>query len=125
MASRDEAFAQLNEWKRKSAKLFFHWAAAGAHGWCVGKLEHVASEVHFGIEGIDGKDFLFVMNLHPTYQARYKLGGNPETWPFFAPQRELNQFGNVLEVFTGEGESGEAGGRFVLAEVFPKEVIQV
>jgi hypothetical protein len=125
MTSRDEAFAQLNEWKSKAAKLFLYWAMFGVSGWCVGTLQHVKSEVHFGIDGIDGKNFLFVINLHEIYGARYKLGGNPESWPFFAPQRELHQFGNVLEILLLGNEPGQVAGKVVLAEVFPKAAIPI
>lgn len=123
MTSRDEAFAQLKQWENTSAKLFLYWAASGVHRWCVGPLQHVASEVHFGIDGIDAKNFLFIINSHPTYGARYMVGGNPETRPFFAPQRDLRQFANMLEILPRGNEP--QGGKVVLAELFPKEAMEI
>ena len=127
MVSSSEALAQLNEWKSRSAKLFMYWAMSGVTGWCVGVLMHVASsELHFGIETINGKDFLFVINVHPTYQPRFRFVDNRESWQFFAPQRERSEFRKALEInLHVDARSGESSGKVILAEVFPKEAVDV
>jgi hypothetical protein len=48
------------------------------HFWRLGLvyrvLKHVASsELHFGIDTIDRKDFLFVINVHSTYQPQFRF----------------------------------------------------
>jgi hypothetical protein len=126
MSSSSEAFAQLNEWKSRSAKLFMHWSFSTAHGWCVGLLKHVSSsELHFGIDTIDGKDFLFVINVHATYNPRFSFVDNREAWQFFAPRRERSEFGKGLRIDLQVDASGESQGKIILAEVFPKEAIDV
>jgi len=126
MSSSSEALAQLNEWKSRSAKLFLHWAISTAHGWCVGSLKHAAlSEIHFGIDGIDGKDCLFVINVHPTYHPRFRFVDNSEGLQFFAPRRERSEFGKTLEISLQVDQYGESKGKVILAEVFPQEAIDV
>jgi hypothetical protein len=126
MNTSTEAFAQLDNWKSKSTKLFMYWAISSASGWCVGVLMHTSSsELHFGIEGIDGKDFLFVVNVHSTYNPRFRFLDTRENWPFFAPQRERSEFGKVLEISLHVDQLGESKGKVLLAELFPDEAIEV
>jgi len=125
MSSSTEAFAQLNDWKSASTRLFMYWAISGVTGWCVGTLMHAASsELHFGIEGIDGKDFLFVVNVHSTNNPRFRLLDAREGVPFFAPQRERSEFGKVLEISLEVDQHGESKGKVLFAEVFPDKAIE-
>ena len=126
MISASEALVQLQKWKDESTKLFMHWSISTANGWCVGSLTHAASsEIHFGIDGIDGKDFLFVINIHPTYYPHFKFVDNREAWQFFAPQRERSEFGQGLQIDLQVDQHGESKGKIVLAEVFAKEAIDL
>lgn len=123
MIPHDEAIEQLNKWKSGATPLFMHWSLGGVTGWCKGILTHSGkAELQFGIETVDGKDFLFVINVHHTYHPRFRFLDNRETFQFFAPQRDLSQFGTVLEItLHGDGQ-GEVRGRVILAEVFPKAI---
>ena len=117
----DEAVAQLNKWKSESTPLFMHWSLGGVTGWCKGILKLAGSaELHFGIETIDGKDFLFVINVHRTRNPRFRFVDNRESFQFFAPQRDLTEFGKMLEIVLYEDGRDEVRGRVFLAEVFPK-----
>src|ERR1700674_1119070 len=99
MSSSAEVFAQLGKWKIGPAKLYMSWAISGVSGWCIGVLKHVASsELHSGIDTIDRKDFLFVINVHSTYQPQFRFVDNRDAWQFFAPQRERSEFGKTLEI---------------------------
>src|SRR5579871_5689638 len=119
----DDAIAQFNEWKEKSTPLFMHWSLGGASGWCKGILTLAgSSELHFSIETIEGKDFLFVINVHLTYDPRFRLVDNRESFQFFAPQRHLTQFGKVLEINLRGNRREEERGRVILAEIFPKVI---
>ena len=90
MTSSAEALAQLNAWKSESTELFMSWAISTTNGWCAGTLMHVSSsELHFGIEGIDGKDFLFVVNVHATYHPRFKFLDARDGVPFFPREVDL------------------------------------
>jgi hypothetical protein len=121
----DEAIARLNEWKSGLTPLFMHWSLGGVTGWCKGVLKLAGSaELHFGIDTIDGKDFLFVINVHRTHNPRFRFVDNRESFQFFAPQRNLSQFGKVLEITLYEDARDEVRGRVILAEVFPKETIE-
>jgi len=125
MSSSTEAFAQLNNWKSGSTKLFMYWAISTVTGWCVGTLMHASSaELHFGIEGIDGKNFLFVVNVHSTYHPRFRFLDTREGVPFFAPQRERSEFGKVLEISLEVDQHGESKGKVLLAELFPDKAIE-
>ena len=111
MSSSREAFEQLNNWKSKSTKLFLHSAENGLTVWCAGTLQHVASsELHFGIEGIDGRDFLISM---VTSFADFTLLDNRDSSHFFALGREKTDFGTVLQIDLRPG-----GSRVILAELF-------
>src|SRR5260370_37465724 len=110
MSSSSEALAQLNEWKSRSAKLFMYWAISTAHGWCVGSLKNAPPEMHFGIDGIDGKDCLFVINVHPTYHPRFRFVDNREGLQFFAPQRGRSEFVKTLEIILKEDQSRQSIG---------------
>ena len=126
MSSSAEVFAQLSKWKSGSAKLYMSWAISGVLGWCIGVLKHVASsELHFGIDTIDRKDFLFVINVHSTYQPQFRFVDNREAWQFFAPQRERSEFGKTLEIMLRGSGADEYGGKVILAEVFPKQAIEI
>ena len=84
MSSSSEALQQLNNWKSKSTKLFMSWAISGVTGWCEGILKHYSSgELHFGVEKIDGRDFLFVINIHLTYGPRFQFLDARDAVPFF------------------------------------------
>src|SRR5216684_4311199 len=125
MSSSTEAFTQLNNWKSGSTKLFMYWAISTVTGWCVGTLMHASSaELHFGIEGIDGKNFLFVVNVHSTYHPRFRFLDTREGVPFFAPQRGWSEFGKVLEISLQVDQHGGSKGRVLLAELFPNEAIE-
>jgi hypothetical protein len=113
----DEAIAQLKKWKNESTPVFMHWSFGGVSGWCKGVLKLAGSaELHFGIETIDGKDFLFLINVHRTYNPQFRFMDNRESFQFFAPQRELTQFGKVLEI------TSQGSGRVILAEIFSKAI---
>jgi len=74
--------------------------------------------------GFDGEDFLFVVNIHRTYNPRFRFVDNRESLQFFAQQRKLTQFGKVLEItLCGTGRD-EVRGRVILAEVFPRVIIE-
>src|ERR1700687_39880 len=118
MSSSAEVFAQLGKWKISPAKLYM--------GWCIGVLKHVASsELHFGIDTIDRKDFLFVINVHSTYQPQFRFVDNREAWQFFAPQRDRSEFGKTLEIMLRGSGADEYGDKVILAEVFPKQAIEI
>jgi hypothetical protein len=119
------AFDQMHQWKSTSAKLFLSWSISGVKGWCVGTLQHVSeAELHFGIPGIDGKDFLFVINVHPTYGSRFQFVDNRDAWQFFAPQREKDEFGKALEIALRGDSPSEIRGKVILAEVFSTGAIE-
>jgi hypothetical protein len=89
-------------------------------------MQHVSSaELHFGIDGIDGRDFLFVVNVHPTYGSRFRFVDNREEWQFFAPQRKRSEFGKALEITLMGDSRDEVRGKVIFAEVFPKASIDV
>jgi hypothetical protein len=125
MSSSTEALAQLNKWKSESTKLFMSWAISTVNGWCVGTLMHASSsELHFGIEGIDGKDFLFVVNVHSSYGPRFKFLDARDGVPFFSPRSGATRFGKILEISLAVDSTGQRQGRVVIAEVFPDEAIE-
>jgi len=120
-----EAKAQLSKWKDEKTKLFLHWSASTAHGWCVGFLRNAGSELLFEAEGVDGVDCLFVVNAHETYHPRFRFLDINEGLPFFAPRRERSQFGTVLEIALEVDRNGESKGRVVFAEIFPDQAIEL
>ena len=122
MSSSDEALEYLKSWKSGSIKLYMYWAIAGVSGHCEGILTHVSEgELHFSIEGTDSADFLFVINVHPVHHTSLRiLTLQPEEdVPFFAPRREKERFGRMVEIRLQRDAHGEYKGRVVLAEIFP------
>ncbi len=81
--------------------------------------------MHFGIDGVDIKDCLFVINVHPTYHPRFRFVDNSEGLQFFAPRRQRSEFGKTIEISLEVDQSGESKGKIILAEVFAKEAIDV
>jgi hypothetical protein len=125
MSSSTEALAQLNKWKSESTKLFMSWASSTVHGWCVGTLTLAgSSELHFQIQGVDGKDFLFVANVHSTYGPRFKFLDARDGVPFFTPRSGATRFGKILEISLEVDQLGQRKGRVLFAEVFPDEAIE-
>jgi len=113
MSSSTEDFPdKLKEWKSASASLFLHATLGGMTVWAVGVLKHVSSaELHFGIEGIEGTDFLVTVNLS---EARLAWVDNRDIPQFFSVGRPKTTFGKVLEIRLRGRE-----GRIVFAELFP------
>jgi hypothetical protein len=67
-----------------------YWALSGVSAWCEGILKHYSSgELHFGIEKIDGGDFMFVINIHFTNHPRFQFLNTNDGVPFFAPGRHI------------------------------------
>ncbi len=125
MSSSSEALEQLNKWKSESTKLFMSWSASIAHGWCTGVLTNVPPELHFEIDGIDGRDCLFVFNVHPTYHPRFKFLDTRDGVPFFSPRSGPTRFGKILEISLSVDREGNRKGRVVFAEHFSDEAISV
>jgi hypothetical protein len=119
MTSSDEVLAQLNKWHKGSTKLLMTWAISGAHGWCVGVVKHPHNDMSFGIESVDEKDFLFWLNIHPTYHPRFRFLDARDGIPFFSPYNDRGRFGKILEISLHvDAQTGESEGRVVLAEFF-------
>jgi hypothetical protein len=110
----NEILSQLNKWKNSSARLFFQSFGGGITTWCVGNLQHVSSaELHFGMDRVDGRDLLFVVNIH---DARLRWVDNRGVMQFFSVGRSRSEFGQVLEI------NLKPGGKAIFAEVFGKPV---
>jgi len=125
MTSSRDAHTQLQKWKNESTKLFISWPASTIHGWCIGRLSHAASELHFEVEGVDGRDTLIVVNIHDTYHPRFKFLDTAEGLPFFAPHSEHTHYGTILEIGLQVDQYGQRQGRVVFAEFFRDQAIVV
>ncbi len=109
-----EIVSHLNKWKDTSTRLFFQSLAGGITTWCIGTLKHVSSaELHFGIDRVDGRDLLFVLNVH---DARLTWMDDRDMPQFFSVGRSRSEFGRVLEI------SLKPGAKAIFAEFFGKPV---
>jgi hypothetical protein len=126
MSSSDEVLKQLNNWHTGSTKLLMTWAIAGAHGWCVGVVKHPHNDMAFRIESVDERDFLFWVNIHPTYNPRFRFLDAGNGIPLHSPYNERERFGKILEIsLQVDARTGEPAGRVVLAEFFVESAIDV
>jgi hypothetical protein len=109
-----EISSQLNKWKDSSTRLFFQSLGGGITTWCIGTLQHVSSaELHFGIDHVDGRNLLFVVNI---LDARFRWVDNRDMPQFFSVGRSKSEFGRVLEI------NLKPGGKAIFAEFFGKPV---
>jgi hypothetical protein len=117
MISSEEAIALLNKWKGGSTRLFIHSSISGVRCWFVGKVEHSSrAELHFRIDGIDTKDFLFVVVCS---DARFSiLDVKESTSLFFSPRRDFRDFGTILEIALPGRTRGEIEAGVIVTEVF-------
>ena len=118
--SSEDAIALLNKWKGGSAKVCVASAFSGVQWWFVGEVVHASrSELHFGVPGIDSKDFLFVVVCS---DARFSvLTIDEPTSYFFSPRRDFRDFGGILEVALGKPRNTDL--RVIIAELFPAKCI--
>jgi hypothetical protein len=117
MNSTEEFVAHLSKWQKASTPLFFQSMSGGVTTWCFnGVLHHASSaELHFGLATVDGRDLLFVVNVH---SARFRWVDNREAWQFFSVGRSKTVFGLVLEIML------KPGAKVIIAEQF-REAIEV
>jgi hypothetical protein len=90
----------------------------------VATVEHVsAAELHFGTEGVDDKDFRFIVNCHSAEFALLEV--KELTSLFFSPRRDFRDFGTILEIVLRGDTPGEIKARVVLAELFRSKFIDI
>jgi hypothetical protein len=87
-------------------------------------LAHVSgSELIFGIEGIEPRDFLFSVNFHSATFSLLEV--EEETSLIFAPGRNARDLGTVFAIDLLGEDPREVKARVVLAELFPAKFIDV
>ena len=118
MGKYDSELATLHIWQKTSAKLFLNFAGAGATIRCLGTLKHAsATELLFGRDDVDSKDFTLVFNVQ---SAHFSFMDNRDVWQYWArPDAPERGFGESLKIFLLPGSKGAT---VVLAEVLGKVI---